>query len=148
MIRQIVGGLSAILATIAVASCAGGQQTAQPAAPVASPAVPPQAGDTPAGNFLAGRFAQNAHDLPAAAAFLRSAEREDPDDIEVLQRAHLALAADGQLAEAAELAQRVLKFDNDAAIAAVIVAEQNIRSVAGPARRLWWRRCPSAASTW
>jgi tetratricopeptide (TPR) repeat protein len=127
MIRQIVGGLSAILATIAVASCAGGQQTAQPAAPVASPAVPPQAGDTPAGNFLAGRFAQNAHDLPAAAAFLRSAEREDPDDIEVLQRAHLALAADGQLAEAAELAQRVLKFDNDAAIAAVIVAEQNMK---------------------
>jgi len=126
MRKRLVVGPLAVAVAILAASCTGEPKAAQPAA--AQAAAPAHPGDTAAGNFLAGRFAEDSHDLSAAAAFLRGAEREDPEDIEVLQRTHLALAADGQLAEAAEVAGRVLKYDNDASVAAVIVAEQHVKN--------------------
>jgi tetratricopeptide (TPR) repeat protein len=87
------------------------------------------AGDanTAAGNYMAGRFALDMHDLPAAASFLRAAAAQDPDEVEVLQRAHLALAANGQLDEAAEIAERLLRFDSDSSTAAVLMAEQQAK---------------------
>jgi tetratricopeptide (TPR) repeat protein len=127
MCKRLLVGSLAVTAAFMLAACTVEPKAAQPTAAAQSTA-PAHPGDTPAGNFLAGRFAEDSHDLPAAAAFLRSAEREDPEDIEVLQRTHLALAADGQLAEAAEVAARVLKYDNDAAVAAVIVAEQHAKN--------------------
>ena len=125
--RLVSFGPLSIVAALLLSGCAADQKTGQPAAPAAAE-IPTHPGSTAAGNFLAGRFAEDVHDLPAAAAFLRGAERDDPDDVEVLQRTHLALAADGQLAEAADVAARVLKYDNDASVAAVIVAEQQIKA--------------------
>ena len=125
MRKRVLFGAASIVAAMLVASCAENGDMVTPG----SSSVPGSAsvGGTAAGNFLAGRFAADLHDLPAAAVFMRNAERQDPDDIEVLQRAHLALAADGKLGESAEVAMRVLRFDNEATVAAVIVAEQQIK---------------------
>lgn len=123
----VAAGIGAVAMAVAIGSCAPPESGDQ-SKPVAQAQAQGQIADTAAGNFLAGRFAQDTHDLGTAAAFLRGAVRDDPEELEVLRRAHLALAADGQLGEAAEISRRVLKYDTDAAIAAVIVAEQDAKA--------------------
>jgi tetratricopeptide (TPR) repeat protein len=81
-----------------------------------------------AGNYLAGRFAQNQNDLAAASDYLQRALATDPENIELLQRTYLSLAAGGQLQSAAAVAQRLLTFDGEAAIAALLVAEQQAKA--------------------
>jgi tetratricopeptide (TPR) repeat protein len=85
-------------------------------------------GSSAAGDYLAGRFAQNRYDLPVAAEYLQRALAEDPENVELLQRTYLALAADGRLKDAAATAKRLLDFDPEAAIAAILVAEQQARA--------------------
>jgi tetratricopeptide (TPR) repeat protein len=85
---------------------------------------PMPSGGTGAGNYLAGRFAQNQNDLASASTYLQRALAVDPENIELLQRTYLSLAADGQLKDAAAVAARLLKFDGEAAVAALLVAEQ------------------------
>jgi tetratricopeptide (TPR) repeat protein len=126
MQKRVLTSVWAIGAVIALASCAiepGSSASTQPS--MAGGGF--HTADTAAGNYMAGRFALDAHDLPAAAAFLRAAASEDPDQIEVLQRAHLALAANGQLDEATDIAERLLRFDSDASTAAVLVVEQQAK---------------------
>ncbi len=81
-------------------------------------------GASGAGNYLAGRFAQDQHDLDKAPDYLLRALAGDPENAELLQRAYLALAVDGRLDQAAEIARRLLQFDDEASIAAILVAEQ------------------------
>jgi tetratricopeptide (TPR) repeat protein len=83
---------------------------------------------TGAGNYLAGRFAQNQNDLPVAADYLRRALAADPENIELLQRTYLSLAANGQMDSAAAVANRLLTFDGEAVIAALLVAEQQAKA--------------------
>ncbi|HXP96151.1 MAG TPA: hypothetical protein VN809_05525, partial [Telmatospirillum sp.] len=85
-------------------------------------------GGSGAGNYLAGRFAQNQNDLAAASAYLQRALAEDPENIELLQRTYLSLAAGGQLQSAAAVSQRLLTFDGEAAVAALLVAEQQAKA--------------------
>ncbi len=124
MPKRMLAPVLAIGIAITVVSCAAGPQTASERL-VHGHSL--GSADTAAGNYMAGRFALDTHDLPAAAAFLRAAAAEDPDEIEVLQRAHLALAANGQLEEAGEIAERLLRFDQDASTAAVLVVEQQAK---------------------
>lgn len=84
-------------------------------------------GTSGAGNYLAGRFAQNHSDLKAASEYLLRALAGDPENVELLQRASLALAADNQLSAASDLATRLLRYDGEAAMAAVMVAERYAR---------------------
>jgi len=81
-----------------------------------------------AGNYLAGRFAQDRHDQGAAADFLLGALKGSPDNVELLNRAFLSLASAGRLEEAAGLARRLLKFDEDAAMATILVAERDAKA--------------------
>ena len=81
-----------------------------------------------AGSYLAGRFAQNHNDAASASQFLLQALKADPQNGELLQRTMLALASDGHLPEAAILARRLLTYDSEAALAAMLVAEQEARS--------------------
>jgi tetratricopeptide (TPR) repeat protein len=85
-------------------------------------------GGSPFGNYLAGRFAQDQSDLPVASDYLSKALDGDPENVELLQRAYLSMAADGRMADAAQVAKRLLTFDGDAAIAALLIAEQRARA--------------------
>lgn len=80
------------------------------------------------GAYLAGRFAQTHNDATAASVYLQQALAADPENGELLQRTMMALAADGRLPEAAVFGRRLLKYDPDAALAAMLVAEQEARA--------------------
>lgn len=80
------------------------------------------------GAYLAGRFAQSHNDPQAASLFLLEALKADPGSVELLQRSSMALAVDGHLPEAALLSRQLLRFDPEAALAAMLAAEQAARS--------------------
>jgi tetratricopeptide (TPR) repeat protein len=90
--------------------------------------APMAAGGSSAGNYLAGRYAQNQNDLAAASDYLQRSLAEDPENIELLQRTFLALAAGGQMKSAGIVASRLLTYDGDAAIAGLLVAEQQAKA--------------------
>lgn len=131
MVIRGFGCLAAAAALMVVSACSVGQSgQAAPASagdqePFGAPAEGPVSA---AGDYLAGRFAQDEHDLSAARKFLTAALAHDPDDLEVMQRTYLALAADGNLGDAADVARRLLKYDNEAAVASIIVAEQDAKA--------------------
>lgn len=102
-------------------------------------------GPTVAGNYLAARHASVERDAGAAAAFYRSALREDPKNTELLDRAFISTLADGDIDEAVKLAEKVLQVDKSNRIARLVIgvralkaknyaaAQQNInQSVRGP----------------
>src|SRR5262249_32305006 len=59
------------------------------------------------GNYLAARHAGLQRDIGAAAAYYRAALKVDPKNNELLERAFLAIVADGELDEAVKLAERL-----------------------------------------
>ena len=77
--------------------------------PVAAPrvAAEPIAGDALFGNYLAGRQARRERDLDAATLYFSRALEADPDNIDLLRQAYLALLADGRVSEARALAERL-----------------------------------------
>lgn len=77
------------------------------------------------GAYLAGRFAQSHNDSSAASLYLLQALKADPENGELLQRAMMSLASNNHLAESAVLGRRLLTYDADAALAAMLVAEQD-----------------------
>jgi len=121
----------AMLLPLLVASCASdGKIQGEATVPGESSlrGAPLPGGASVAGNFLAGRFAQDHHDLTAASDYLQRALAGDPENLELLQRTYIALAIDGRLDEAAVVAKRLLQFDGEAGIAALLVAEQDARA--------------------
>jgi tetratricopeptide (TPR) repeat protein len=66
---------------------------------------------SPAGNYLAARHATTERDSTAAAAFYRAALRTDPRNGELLERAFLSVLSDGEIDEAARLADRIVQID-------------------------------------
>ncbi len=75
--------------------------------PEDAPATGAPLAPSPAGNYLAGRFAAGQNDLAAAADRLGQALAADPDNKELLQRAFLSTLGAGRMAEAAALAERL-----------------------------------------
>ena len=101
---------------------AGGSELTGPPPDAEMPGSQVTMGASGLGNYLAGRMAQGEHDTSAAARFFGRALAEDPDNVELLQRAYALMAAEGQLGAASDLARRVLAFDQDASLAAMLVA--------------------------
>ncbi len=120
--RPTIRRLCACALVTALAACSA---TVAPESGAQAPSTGPLPQvNSATGSFLAGRFAQEQHDLPAAAAYLTRSLASDPENIELLQRALLALAADGRMGDAETLAKRLLAYDDEAAIASMLVAEQ------------------------
>src|SRR5437763_1885264 len=65
------------------------------------------------GSYLAARHASVERDSAAAAAFYRSALRNDPKNNELLDRAFISSLADGDIDEAVKLADRMLRVADD-----------------------------------
>ncbi|PKU23781.1 tetratricopeptide repeat protein [Telmatospirillum siberiense] len=120
-------GLFATLLIASLPACGNGLRSDGPTSLPSDSALigrPMPAGGSGAGNYLAGRFAQDQNDLAAASRYLQRALEQDPENIEILQRAYLSMAAAGQLKASAAIAQRLLTYDGEASVAALMVAEQ------------------------
>lgn len=93
-----------MLASLIMACASDGSRTAG-----GGPIVP---GETLTGNYLAAQHARASGDDRTAAAFLQAALQYAPDDPVLLSRAYLALAADGRVPEAIEVARRLSATEN------------------------------------
>ena len=80
-----------------------------------------------AGAYLAGREAQGRHDLESAAFYLARALALDPDNVEILHRAAVALALQGRVKDAAALAIRLEAFDEESTVPVMLLAEQRAK---------------------
>lgn len=97
------------------------------------------------GNYLAARHAARQREIGAAAAYYKAALKDDPGNNELLERAFLAILADGDIDEAIKLAERIVEIDADHRLSRLLfgvraikqkqyrVARQHLaRSVRGP----------------
>jgi tetratricopeptide (TPR) repeat protein len=76
-----------------------------------SVAAPFEVGESPAGNYLSARVAEDEHDTLAASTFLRETLRADPRNMELVQRAFVASLANGDMQDAFALAQKLVAHD-------------------------------------
>ena len=75
--------------------------------------TPLTVGETVYGKFLASRYAESIGDFAAAASFAAQLLAESPDLKDIARRGHMLMASAGRIAEAAELAKRVVTDDED-----------------------------------
>lgn len=123
-------GLFLTLLIAGLPACSNGLRSEGPdSAPTDGALIgrPMSANGSGAGNYLAGRFAQDQSDLGEASKYLQRALAEDPENSELLQRTYLSMAAAGQLKAAGAVAQRLLTYDGEASVAALMVAEQQAK---------------------
>jgi tetratricopeptide (TPR) repeat protein len=102
--RSVVKLVPATLLLASLFACAAEQSSREVAA-----ADPPPASETTAGAYLAARHAERVRDLGAAAQFMEEVLNKDPNNFELLTRAHLLLVADGRFEEAVVMARRILQ---------------------------------------
>ncbi|WP_299444496.1 tetratricopeptide repeat protein [uncultured Rhodospira sp.] len=79
------------------------------------------------GHYLAGRAAQHANDIPAAARHYAAAMDGDPDNPLLMRRAYYYLAADGRFEEAVSVARRTLEALPDEDFAPLLLATDAMR---------------------
>src|SRR5436309_15807530 len=80
------------------------------------------------GSYLAARHASVERDSAAAAAFYRSALRNDPKNNELLDRAFISSLADGDIDEAVKLADRILTIDKSNRVAHLVVGVRDMKT--------------------
>src|SRR5947207_3567430 len=85
-------------------------------------------GLTTAGSYLAARHASVERDASSAAAFYRSALRNDPKNNELLDRAFISSLADGDIDEAVKLADRILTIDKSNRVARLVVGVRDLKT--------------------
>jgi tetratricopeptide (TPR) repeat protein len=92
--------------------------------------APPQAviaRTSPAGNYLAARFAGSARDMAAAAAYYRAALRSDPSNEDLIERTFLVVLANGDVDEAMPLAERLSAIDRNQRVARLALAVRALK---------------------
>ena len=104
-VSSILRGRSSVLLPLFLLVAAPAM--ARQAVPAALPGSVYLPADSLEGNFLSAYIAGVSRDTEAAALFYREALREDPRNPELLERAFLALLADGDLNAAARAAEKV-----------------------------------------
>lgn len=109
----------AAMATLLLAACAS---------PGTGPAPDVQVGRTFTGNYLAGRYAQTRDDFTAAAAFYRAALDQAPQDPELLRRAMLLTAGEGNIPQALDYAKRVRALEPAAPFADLLLILDRIQA--------------------
>jgi tetratricopeptide (TPR) repeat protein len=82
---------------------------------------------SPAGNYLAARSAVAQRDPIAASAYYRAALRGDPKNPVLLERTFLAVLVDGEIDEAARLAERVIQTDRTNRVARLVLGVRAIK---------------------
>jgi tetratricopeptide (TPR) repeat protein len=126
LIRSVAAALFAASVVPALAA-----QNAEVSALETPPPPPSQqqlARLSPAGNYLAARHAGIQRDNASAAAYYRAALRVDPHNGELLERTFLSLVLDGEVDEAAKLAERVVQIDRTHRIARLVLGVRGIKN--------------------
>jgi tetratricopeptide (TPR) repeat protein len=80
-----------------------------------------------AGNYLAARHAGTQRDAVAASAYYRAALRADPKNPVLLERAFLSVLVDGEIDEAARLAERVIQSDRTNRVARLVLGVRALK---------------------
>lgn len=80
-----------------------------------------------AGNYLAARQAHLLRDLEAAAEFYSEALRDDPDNLELKERAFTFLVGTGQVDDAVPLAEEIVEAEKSARLARLTLAMDALR---------------------
>ncbi len=82
---------------------------------------------SPAGNYLAARHAGTQRDALEASAYYRAALRADPKNPVLLERAFLSVLVDGEIDEAARLAERVIQADRTNRVARLVLGVRALK---------------------
>lgn len=84
---------------------------------------------SPAGNYLAGRFAfaPSNRDMAAAAIYYRAALRADPKNEDLLERTFISTIAQGAVDEAAPLAERLIVLDRNQRISRLALGARALK---------------------
>ena len=90
---------------------------------------------SPSGSYLAARHAGGQRDVAAAASYYRAALRADPGNNELLGRTFVAVLANGEVDEAAKLAERVLQVDKHDRIARLVLGVRAVKQKQYPVAR-------------
>lgn len=88
----------------------------------------PGPAESAAGNYLAAVVAGAARDTRAAALYFREALRDDPNNPELLERAFVALLANGDMQEAFSAARQLLKRDSSNGLARLALGVEAIKA--------------------
>lgn len=89
--------------------------------------TPFEVGESSSGNYLAAVVANGARDTHAASTFFREALRSDPGNEELVKRAFVSALANGNMAEAFPLANRVSAHDRNTGLAHLVLAVEAIK---------------------
>lgn len=125
--RNVLARLAASGLTLLLAACATPEVEIAPPSKVPPSAAASAFGDSGAGAYLAGRAAQGRHDLSLASLYLLRALKSDPENVELLQRATIALSLEGRIGEAASLAERLESFDEEATAPVMLLTERKVK---------------------
>ena len=101
------------------------QRAQQPAPRVSTPF---EVRSGAAGSYLAGLIAGADRDTLAAATFFREALRQDPRNRDLAERAFIASLSNGDMREAVDLAQRLVKADSRNALIQMVLAARSMRA--------------------
>ncbi|MCK0198026.1 tetratricopeptide repeat protein [Ancylobacter sp. 6x-1] len=83
---------------------------------------------SPAGNYLAARLASAERDTSTAAAYYRALIRVFPRNGEILERAFLTFLADGDIDEAVDLAQKLVRIDPDHRLSRLVLGVKALKT--------------------
>jgi tetratricopeptide (TPR) repeat protein len=119
-------GAAALLALAACKEDAPKSADGDKTGAVAADATPPTL-DSAVGGYLAGRHAQQQHDYGEAAAFMERSLQGDPDNFDLVRRVFTLRLSEGRVADAAELAKRIVAHDGTSGLAALVLLEQAIK---------------------
>lgn len=112
------------VATLALVTAFGGGTAVKAEAPPAALI----AQSSPAGNYLAARLALSERDTGAAAAYYRALARVFPRNGEILERAFLTALADGEVDEAVDYAQQIVKIDANHSLARLVLGVKAMKT--------------------
>ena len=112
-----------IIAAVLGLSLSGGSALARDSIATSTPI---EAGESQAGNYLAALVAGADRDTIAAAVYFREALRADPRNSELIERAFAAALANGGMAEAFQLSDRLLARDPNNSLARLTSAVRAI----------------------
>ncbi|MBV6486252.1 MAG: Beta-barrel assembly-enhancing protease [Pseudorhodoplanes sp.] len=113
---------ASVVVSLALTTMAGAQSRSNEAQ-MSSIAEP----ETASGSYLAARHASVQRDAASAAAYFRAALRADPKNNELLERTFVSVLADGNIDEAARLADRLLQANRNDRVARLVVGVRALK---------------------
>lgn len=123
-----VRGLAALALSAACWIAGAPALAARESTPVPSHAPLFEPAESLEGNFLSAYIAGAARDTVAAAAFYREALRADPRNPELLERAFVALLADGAMTESFKAAERLTARDPSNGLAQLALGVRDLKA--------------------